>query len=759
VWRRLAVVACLLACRGAARSDLAACKEASHTGSPDAIVICGVAYADGANAEGGGLYARALVDAGGQLADVRLVAERVGDRPGGAEAWNAVGDALRAADDPTHAIEAYKRALDHRAPEDLRGRVRDAVGLFHQYAAVDDYRRAMRYAGMAYELVSRDDKRDLKSYVLMAIAGMLFDLGALPAVEALVVEADRVIDEDSAFFPHLRRLHGEIDVIHGRYELARQELTHARDLAARKQLPAIERNATLSLVEIALAQGRIDDAAEVLASDDVSAKDSIDDRTHHAYTAVTVAVAAGDLDRAIELATTALTEAPEPWVGTLEALRGRAYARAGRWKQAETSLLVAIASVEKRRADLDVDALKPWVLRREWHWPFEDLFMVYARQGRRADAFDLVQRATARSVLDGLLREDSGRLGTVDSELDRAGERMAGLRALTHSLRGSAPVEPPRMGDIVRDLGSRTVLTYFQSNGELWLVAVVGGRPILLRIGASTELARLVDAMIARPEDPAAAEQLAQRLLPESVVPGRDETIYVVPDDPILEVPFAALRVSGERLVERNPVAYVPSAAVLARIVSSSALGDDRKVIIGDPLGDLAGARTEAFAVATKIDATALVGAQATADALFASAHPDLLHIAAHTERGGMGPVLKLAGGGVTAGDIIDRGIAARVVVLTSCAAADPRDRDELGPLAMAFLAAGSRAVVAARWSVDDDVARSFARAFYEADGLRDPVLGTARAQRELLRAGMPVASWATFVVLGEGVMRTTKGK
>jgi CHAT domain-containing protein len=57
--------------------------------------------------------------------------------------------------------------------------------------------------------------------------------------------------------------------------------------------------------------------------------------------------------------------------------------------------------------------------------------------------------------------------------------------------------------------------------------------------------------------------------------------------------------------------------------------------------------------------------------------------------------------------------------------------------------------VIASRWSVDDKVAHAFARTFYQANGLVDPVQAVAVAQRALARDGIEVKQWSTFAVIG----------
>jgi CHAT domain-containing protein len=75
--------------------------------------------------------------------------------------------------------------------------------------------------------------------------------------------------------------------------------------------------------------------------------------------------------------------------------------------------------------------------------------------------------------------------------------------------------------------------------------------------------------------------------------------------------------------------------------------------------------------------------------------------------------------------------------------------REELAPLASAFVAAGAHTVVASRWTVPDDIARRFAQMFYQADGPVDPITAVAGAQRQLVKDHVPVKDWATFTVVG----------
>ena len=145
-----------------------------------------------------------------------------------------------------------------------------------------------------------------------------------------------------------------------------------------------------------------------------------------------------------------------------------------------------------------------------------------------------------------------------------------------------------------------------------------------------------------------------------------------------------------------------------------------------------------------------LIGAPATRAALQQARTADLLHVAAHGGIAPAGAFLRLADGEVTVTDVMRWGLAPRVVVLASCASGARPGGSLWGAMGGAFLAAGSRAVVATLWSVEDAATASMIRDFYAARGDRHPHAALAAAQRKAIAAGVAPRQWAGFVVLGE---------
>jgi CHAT domain-containing protein len=194
-------------------------------------------------------------------------------------------------------------------------------------------------------------------------------------------------------------------------------------------------------------------------------------------------------------------------------------------------------------------------------------------------------------------------------------------------------------------------------------------------------------------------------------------------------------------------VAYALSAASLS--VPPRAAGTGPAVVIGDPHGDLPGARREVIEVARILGSAPRLGHEATRAVVRGAANAWLLHVAAHTDAASNGPAIHLADGLLDAASVLEWPSAPRLVVLLGCSSARAKGRDELAPLTAAFLAAGSHTVVASLWAVDDTIAHRFAHELYRAGGTKDPIGALAKAQRALMQRGAPEAQWSTFVVVG----------
>jgi CHAT domain-containing protein len=184
--------------------------------------------------------------------------------------------------------------------------------------------------------------------------------------------------------------------------------------------------------------------------------------------------------------------------------------------------------------------------------------------------------------------------------------------------------------------------------------------------------------------------------------------------------------VAGRRLVALRPIvrAVRPSDTACERPAPASR---HRVAVIADAAGDLPGARREAEEIGGRLGAAVAAGPRATRGALLAAAAAaDLLHVAVHARVGELGGVLELADGPVSALELAGGGRAPARVVLAACAsgAAEPATHS----VAMGFLAAGARQVVATLRDVDDGAAARLTRELYRSD-VTDLARALARLQ------------------------------
>ena len=198
--------------------------------------------------------------------------------------------------------------------------------------------------------------------------------------------------------------------------------------------------------------------------------------------------------------------------------------------------------------------------------------------------------------------------------------------------------------------------------------------------------------------------------------------------------------------------------------------GDELKVlVIGDPAGDLPGARSEAEAVVERLralphaDVTPLLG-PADLDRVLAALNGDdydVVHYAGHgnfdslSNAGG----LKLAGGQLlTAADLSTRRCIPRLFFANACHAASVGEDIFSGAeptldLVRGLLRAGVRHLIGSQWAVDDAAARTFALAFYDAvaGGTGQAVGEAVRRGREAVVAahGAGEPAWAAYALYG----------
>ena len=364
---------------------------------------------------------------------------------------------------------------------------------------------------------------------------------------------------------------------------------------------------------------------------------------------------------------------------------------------------------------------------------------------------------------------------------------------------------------LVEYASSATEMLAFVLNGDTVHIVRLGDRRDIER--AAAELRdRLRDSEMAPSEVRAAAAALARLVWWPITGYLSQERIVVVPDDALHTVPLAVLpwAADGDQqlVLQRAETTVIPSALVLMRDhpAASAHSTAPRIALIGDPvfrmadwqrectessteamaagpasrslsswtesLPRLPGSRQEIKAIAQLAQEShpasrieTLVGCSAVPSALrkVANADVDLLHIATHALIDAQRPRLSALaltpespsdGTASTFGllDILGLKLNSKLVVLSACDTSRGRllpGEGVLGP-AQAFLQAGSAAVLASYWRVDDQTTATFMQRFYHYL-LVDRLSASAALRKTQLDSSMSgkTYEWAAFSLFG----------
>jgi len=638
------------------------------------------------------------------------------------------------------------------------------------------YRESFLFFRSAQEEAAKAKDRNLEELAARGIYNVLYSVGDLKgAWQALESAGELAGKQDPGGQAWIFANRGNVLTDEGRLALARRDFEQALALETGAADREFFRSTHLNLTNIHLRLGDIARASHHLEEAWKYAEPG-EPMPSLLYYRARLALAQGRPADAVQAVTTALSQDPAPdWVWDLEYQRGRAEEARGDLKAAEAAYRKSIEVVEGMRRSLAFDDLKTWLLDRKRE-PLEALFRLQARSGRAEEALATAEKALARTLLDALLSahsaegssdgadgaddaDDAGNAGNADDaddagdapwSPDAAAARLGDLELLLPVMSESpvAALQPIRQ--VLSAFGGRHGLVYFEAGDEVWL-AIVARQEVRLRPLPlpAAGIRRLSDRFLAHPDDAGVAGELGETLLPLEALPKQGQTVYVIADGILGNLPFAALRREGRYLVEDHPVSLLPSLNALAALESRGAKTPGPPLVLSDPRGDLPAAAMEGRAVARLLAGSLRTAGAATSRELAGAAHARLLHLATHTGLSARGPWLLLADRRLGASEIVTRRIGPRLVVLASCASGVRPGRQMWGSMGAAFLAAGSRAVLASLWSVEDRQTHEFVLRFYTEGGASDPAGALARAQRVAIGRGQSPTLWAPFVLFG----------
>lgn len=649
------------------------------------------------------------------------------------------------------AVEALQAAANVQvAAGDSQGAAKSHYAAAYSFGSRNQYRRAIEHA--AQSLAHAEDAGDstLAPQVANNLAVYFRHIGDLRAARWAIDLGKELADpDDGNAHARLSESEGLLYYARGNYSLAR--VAHERSL----ELGAELGDSFLGAVHLNLVRTHLelDDHSRARVHLERAREHTDAGRFGLRYYTARLLEETGESKPALEIYEGLLgDESVEPefrW--EIHERSGRIALALGDPEQAKSGFMEAIEIVEAMREEARFDSFQSWLLAKKRR-PYESLLRLQAAASDPLGALETIERVKARaleeSIVSRTLEEDTGD-SVVTSERE-ALKRLAVLEAVIPDLQHRSSREQSSIEQRLSSLGARNMLVYFQAGEEIWRTTIVKGRVEIQRLAAEvdplqTEIRRLLD----DPADPELAERLGRALLPATAALPPGPRLFISPDGILNDLPFAALRRDGRLLVEDHELAYVPSLGALAAIESSRKRGSGARVILGDPNLDLPSATAEAETVGELIGAHPLLGSSADSQSLLDSQTAALLHVAAHSGVDSGGSWIGLADRRVHAATVISREISPNVVFLASCSSAVADNPGVWGSLGSAFLAAGSDAVVATLWSVDDRATREFVLDFYKENGATDPIGAVARVQRTWARRGAPAQHWTPYITLG----------
>lgn len=474
--------------------------------------------------------------------------------------------------------------------------------------------------------------------------------------------------------------------------------------------------------------------------------------------------AAGQNRRALEAAAAALAVAEE--VGSPDA-QWSAHALLARLRHAMGSdgdvdghLEAALALLETSRASAPDLVLRATFLnsQREVYETAHRLWTERALTDEPhlfARAFDVIQRAKSRSLLDALPQPETRR-------------RVRRLDTI--------------QGVLAQD---EALIEYFIDENDTWRWLIRAGSIEVTALPEPTSLKRSVRTLIARIQrgEPALdlRRSVGTRLVGTEAPASR---LHIATDGFLHGLPFAMLGTPERPLGVDAALTYWPSGSFLAR----TALPHKARnfAALAQPLGPAvapAGLTSSLWETwSTPLPHASIevrdaerqlgggsesirTGAEATEGAFWqlAATSPSVLHIAAHaivdSDPGSSAILLSPTSdsdGLLRQEEIALGSIDVQLTVLAACSTVDlsgGRTADAFNSLTGAFIAAGTEAVVATRWAVGDAESAAFMQQFYHFLGRGLPASEALReARRRIIAAGYGNRPdvWAAYLVVGD---------
>ncbi len=466
----------------------------------------------------------------------------------------------------------------------------------------------------------------------------------------------------------------------------------------------------------------------------------------------------------------------------------------------------AIAVIEQQRASINTEANKIGFVGDKQN-VYGQLIAALFRTQRAAEAFEYMERAKARALVDLLANKDDFAVPKVAAR--NVGELLANYRAAGNEALAQVPIDlsksveskqrnlvvqmkeelgaaAPELASLVavsatpvkliqdRLLPNEMIVEYYFHGKHLYAVTLSASGARIAKMDGDN-LEELVRAFRLNLQEQGEgvtkpAQALYNKLLRPLEAELGNRSLLIVPHGFLHYVPFAALHDGNNYLVQNRVLRYLPSASVLRYLKPSRTESIDSILVLGNPdLGDsrldLPNAEVEARMIADMLPGNELLVRKKATKAAFKQFAPNFhyLHIASHGQfnsDNAMISRLLLAkdgqeDGSLTVNELYNVHLDADLVTLSACETGLGKvlNGDDLVGLTRGFLYAGSSSVVASLWQVDDEATSELMKRFYtnlkngmpKRDALRQAQLDT---RKEFPHPFF----WAAFFLTGQGV-------
>ena len=431
----------------------------------------------------------------------------------------------------------------------------------------------------------------------------------------------------------------------------------------------------------------------------------------------------------------------------------------GNEAQAAQALDQAIDVFDKARAKFRSDEFKMGLFS-DLQVVFERAIGMHTRLGEPGKAFDISERSRARALLDAV----AGR-----AEIGN-GEAIALDAATLQTM-----LRPDEVVVAYHALPDRLMA---------WVLSNEGVREVPLPVAIKrTDLARLVDAyrdalIKLNPNAAQVGEKIGALLLAPLEIPA-GKRIIIVPHGPLHYLPFQALRLDGQYLIERNPMSIAPSISIAAKLAERTPTVSAQLVAFGNPTinpdvaDPLPGAEREVHALSKQFPGATLFFKEQANKTNFQSSAPQarLLHVAAHAVADTLDPlhskVLLADENGqpnyLEAKDVLGMDLkGTAMIALSACESGLGRveDGDEVLGFTRSFLSAGTSTLLASLWPVSDAATETLMTTLYDDLAKGESVQDAMRDAQRAVLANPETAHpffWAPFNLIGNWRLKVQK--